>query len=68
MCGERGFLLSQDSELLRLNLILQVRGPGLEEQLGGLRIEDLLLWHQRLRVHGHWGLFRKQTCMERVLW
>ena len=58
MGGERGFLLSEDSELLRLNLVLQVRGPGLEEQLGGLGVKDLLLRHQRLRIHGHWGLFR----------
>ena len=68
MGGKGGFLLSEDSELLRLNLILQVRGPGLEKQLGRLGIEDLLLWHQRLWIHGHWGLLSKQTCMERVLW
>ena len=59
MGGERGFLLSEDSELLGLNLILQVRGPGLKEQLSRLGVEDLLLRHQRLRIHGHWGLFRK---------
>ena len=65
---ERVLLLSEETELLCLNLILQVRGPCLQEQLSRLRVEYLLLGYQGLRIHGHRSLLGEQTCMERVLW
>ena len=54
---ELTFLLCQDSQLLSLYFILQVRGPRLEEQFSRFRVENLLFWHQGLGIHRHWGLF-----------
>ena len=65
--GELRLLLSEDPELLSLDLILKMRCPGLQEQLSGLRVEDLLLWHQRLGIHGQRRFLCKQAGMEGVL-
>ena len=64
---ELRLLLSEDSKLLSLDLILKMSGPGLQEQLSSLRVEDLLLWHQRLGIHRQRRFFCKQACMEGVL-
>ena len=49
---ELGLLLSQDSQLLSLDLVLEMGRPGLQEQLSCLWVEDLLFWDERLRIHG----------------
>ena len=55
-------LLRQDTELLGLDFILQVRCPSLEEQLSRLRTKYLLPSNTNLLVH--WCFFRKQISME----
>ena len=66
--GEACLFLREHSELLRLNLVLQVRGPRLQKQLSRLGVEDLLLGHHGLRVHRQGCLLGEQACVERILW
>ena len=49
---ELGLLLSQDSQLLSLDLVLEMGRPGLQEQLSCLWVEDLLFRDERLGIHG----------------
>ena len=67
MYGESLLFLRYDSQLLSLDFVLQVGGPGLEEELCRLWVEDLLLWDHGLRIHRQRGFLGEQTCVERVL-
>ena len=60
-------LLRQHSQLLSLDFVLEVRGPGLQEQFSRLWIEDLFFGDEGLRVHGERSLLGEQTCVEGVL-
>ena len=67
MYGESLLFLRYDPQLFCLDLVLQVSCPGLEEELCGLWVENLLLWDHGLRVHRQRGFLGEQTCVEGVL-
>ena len=68
MHWEASLFLSDYSQLLCFDLVLQVGGPCLKEEFSCLRVEDLLFRNHVLRVHRQRRLLSQQACMEWVLW